>query len=182
MGIFLDKPMVLDRIKEHYSLKSNADLARFLGVAPNTITNWYGRKTFDLDIIFTKCVGVDFNWLLTGEDSMLRHSKNSEETKLGVIPNATPISPAEESIIYKMYKDEKEEKERLVKEKETKIDHLQSELRSKSEELAVLKAQYQHSGEPVIAFTPGSPEAYTENSLLTKKPITPSKKLSAGKT
>lgn len=64
--------MVLDRIKQYYSLKSNADLARFLGVAPNTITNWYGRKTFDLDVVYTKCVDVDFNWLLTGNDTMLQ--------------------------------------------------------------------------------------------------------------
>lgn len=88
---------------------------------------------------------IDLRWLLSGEGSMLRDSKTSEESKLGVTPNATPISSAEESIIYKMYKDEKEEKERLVKEKETKIDYLQSELRSMAEELAALKAKYPES-------------------------------------
>ncbi|RGS35833.1 hypothetical protein DWX97_14290 [Bacteroides cellulosilyticus] len=88
---------------------------------------------------------VDPLWLLTGRGSMFRNSKNPEESKLGVTPIATPISPAEESIIYKMYKDEKEEKERLVKEKESKIDHLQSELRSMAEELAALKAKYPES-------------------------------------
>lgn len=67
MGRFLDKNLILDRIKEHYSLKGNADLARFLGVAPNTITNWYNRETFDLDVIFTKCEDIDLNWLLAGE-------------------------------------------------------------------------------------------------------------------
>lgn len=70
MGNILDKSSVLDRIKSHYSLKGNADLARFLGVAPNTITNWYGRKTFDLDTIYTKCVGIDMHWLLTGEKNI----------------------------------------------------------------------------------------------------------------
>lgn len=89
---------------------------------------------------------IDLRWLLSGEGSMLRDSKTSEESKLGVTPNATPISPAEESIIYKMYKDEKEEKERLVKEKETKIDQLQSELRSMEKELAVLKASQHPRG------------------------------------
>ena len=53
MGKNLDKSAVLDRIKEHYSLRGNADLARFLGVAPNTITNWYNRLTFDIDAIYT---------------------------------------------------------------------------------------------------------------------------------
>lgn len=67
MGNILDKASVLDRIKSHYGLKGNADLARFLGVAPNTITNWYARKTFDIDVVYTKCVYMDFNWLFNGE-------------------------------------------------------------------------------------------------------------------
>lgn len=75
MGKYLDKTAVLDRIKEHYSLKGNAELARFLGVAPNTITNWYNRITFDLDAIFTKCEDIDFNWLLTGDTSNTQKSK-----------------------------------------------------------------------------------------------------------
>lgn len=79
MGNILDKPLVLDRIKEYYKLKGNAELARFLGVAPNTITNWYGRKTFDIDVIYTKCVGIDMNWLLTGEGNMIREESNKEE-------------------------------------------------------------------------------------------------------
>lgn len=79
MGNILDKPLVLDRIKEHYKLKGNAELARFLGVAPNTITNWYGRKTFDIDVIYTKCVDIDMNWLLTGEGNMLSSESEKEE-------------------------------------------------------------------------------------------------------
>ena len=79
MGNILDKPSVLDRIKSFYGLKGNADLARFLGVAPNTITNWYGRKTFDIDIIYTKCVDVNINWLLTGEGNMHRAELEKEE-------------------------------------------------------------------------------------------------------
>lgn len=79
MGNILDKPLVLDRIKEYYKLKGNAELARFLGVAPNTITNWYGRKTFDIDVIYTKCVDIDMNWLLTGEGSMLSSESEKEE-------------------------------------------------------------------------------------------------------
>lgn len=79
MGNILDKPLVLDRIKEYYKLKGNAELARFLGVAPNTITNWYGRKTFDIDVIYTKCVDMDMNWLLTGEGNMLSSESEKEE-------------------------------------------------------------------------------------------------------
>lgn len=91
MGNILDKPSVLDRIKNFYGLKGNADLARFLGVAPNTITNWYGRKTFDIDIIYTKCVDVNINWLLTGEGNMLRTESGKEENIPVVHPSDSPM-------------------------------------------------------------------------------------------
>lgn len=93
MGNILDKPLVLDRIKEYYKLKGNAELARFLGVAPNTITNWYGRKTFDIDVIYTKCVDMDMNWLLTGEGNMLRAESKEEN-----IPVAHPSDSPMEGI------------------------------------------------------------------------------------
>lgn len=91
MGNILDKPSVLDRIKSFYGLKGNADLARFLGVAPNTITNWYGRKTFDIDIIYTKCVDVNINWLLTGEGNMLRTESGKEENIPVAHPSDSPM-------------------------------------------------------------------------------------------
>lgn len=97
MGNILDKTLVLDRIKFFYKLKGNADLARFLGVAPNTITNWYGRKTFDLDTIYTKCVDINLDWLLTGEGNMLRADKG-EKKKEGDIPVARPASSPMEGI------------------------------------------------------------------------------------
>ncbi len=91
MGNILDKPLVLDRIKEYYKLKGNAELARFLGVAPNTITNWYGRKTFDIDVIYTKCVDIDMNWLLTGEGNMLRTESEKEENISVAHPSDSPM-------------------------------------------------------------------------------------------
>lgn len=68
----INKAEVLDRIKSYYGLKNNAKLASFLGVAPTTISSWYARDSFDLDIIYSKCVDISFDWLLTGEGAMLR--------------------------------------------------------------------------------------------------------------
>ena len=67
MGNILNRTAVLDRIKEHYNLKLKVELANFLDIPTNTLSNWYSRGTLDLDIIFTKCVGMDFHWLFTGE-------------------------------------------------------------------------------------------------------------------
>lgn len=95
-----------------------------------------------LETIFYKYPELNPDWLLTGRGSMLRDSETSEENKSSSMPVATPISPAEESIIYKMYKDEKEEKERMLKEKAIENKQLQSELLAAREELAALKSKY----------------------------------------
>lgn len=72
MNTFSDKSLILKRIKSHYELKSDAELGRFLGVAPQTISGWYTRNSIDYDIIFAKCVDMDFNQLLNHENPLLK--------------------------------------------------------------------------------------------------------------
>lgn len=50
-----------------YSIKTDAELSRFLGVAPNTLSNWKKRNTLDLDAVITKCVDINMDWLFKGE-------------------------------------------------------------------------------------------------------------------
>lgn len=57
---------ILDRIVTWYGLRNKTELARFLGVTPQTISNWYSRDSIDYDLIFSRCVGVDLNWLVLG--------------------------------------------------------------------------------------------------------------------
>lgn len=59
-----DKSLILNKIKSHYALAGNADLARFLEVKPQTVSSWYSRNTVDYDLIFSKCVDIDKNYLL----------------------------------------------------------------------------------------------------------------------
>lgn len=51
----------------HYGLRNKTELASFLGVSPQTVSNWYSRNSIDYDLVFEKCAGLDFNWLVTGE-------------------------------------------------------------------------------------------------------------------
>ncbi len=62
----LDKGLILNRIKLCYKLEKDSDLARFLGVKPQTLANWYARNSIDYDVLFTKCLESDINWILTG--------------------------------------------------------------------------------------------------------------------
>lgn len=61
------KADILDRIIKHYDLKNKTGLASFLGVSPQTVSNWYSRDSIDYDLIFEKCSGVDYNWLVAGD-------------------------------------------------------------------------------------------------------------------
>ena len=70
----MDKTLILNRVKAAHKLGGNTDLARFLGVAPNTITNWYNRNSVDYDLIFSKCENVNLEWLITGKGKMLKTS------------------------------------------------------------------------------------------------------------
>ncbi len=160
MSIFLNKRLVLDRIKELYQLKSNAKLASFLGIPPTTLSSWYSRNTLDLDIIYEKCVEINWQWLITGEGSMLRDNKIPEESKRSSTPITTPISPAEEAIIYKMYK-----------EKEAKIEELNAKMLSMSEEIGRLKAQVEQQ-DPEISESHPKDLGHAKNAS-TKKASSP---------
>ena len=70
----MDKTLILSKIKNNYKFKNDAVFARFLGITPQTLSNWYARNTIDYEIISTKCVDIDANWLLTGQGEMLRPS------------------------------------------------------------------------------------------------------------
>lgn len=61
------KAEILDRIIKHYDLKNKTGLASFLGVSPQTVSNWYSRDSIDYDLIFEKCSGIDYNWLVAGD-------------------------------------------------------------------------------------------------------------------
>lgn len=76
----MNKVVILNKIKQHYGYQKNVDFAVFLGISPQSLSNWYKRETFDVDVLFTKCVDINPEWLLTGNGPMLKAD----------IPNATP--------------------------------------------------------------------------------------------
>lgn len=95
MGNFLNKTAILDRIKAYYGLEKKVDLANFLEIPTNTLSNWYSRDTLDMDIVYTKCVGMDFNWLFSGETSensqnVTKVSEKAEEPTINKEFNGSP--------------------------------------------------------------------------------------------
>lgn len=68
---------MLNEIKSHFKIGSETDFAKFLEITPQTLHNWKKRNTFDITVVYTKCVNVSAEWLITGEGSMLKTEKNS---------------------------------------------------------------------------------------------------------
>jgi Bacteriophage CI repressor helix-turn-helix domain. len=75
----MDKSLILNKIKEYYHFKSDAEFARFLSISPQVLANWHRRNTFDYDILYTKCEDIDPNWLFLGKGFMLRNEELRQE-------------------------------------------------------------------------------------------------------
>lgn len=63
----VSKSEILNRIMSYYGFRNKTELASFLGVSPQTVSNWYSRNSIDYDLVFEKCSDIDFNWLVAGE-------------------------------------------------------------------------------------------------------------------
>lgn len=68
-----DKILILNEIKQHYKLKNNVEFASFLGISPQNLSNWYGRGTLDYELLYTKCLNINGDWLLSGKGEMFNN-------------------------------------------------------------------------------------------------------------
>ena len=66
---------MLDALKECLNMPKNKDLAEYLGITSQAVSNWYSRNTFDTELIYTKCDFLNPEWLLTGKGEMLKTEK-----------------------------------------------------------------------------------------------------------
>lgn len=62
----INKKLILNRIKKHYNLKNDAELARFFEIAATTLSSWNSRGSINWDLVFAKCGDMDFNVLIRG--------------------------------------------------------------------------------------------------------------------
>lgn len=74
----LDKKLILNKIKDGYKFDSDTKFANFLGIRPQTLSNWMTRNSFDIDILYTKCVGINADFLLSGTGSVFKKNENEK--------------------------------------------------------------------------------------------------------
>lgn len=58
---------VIQRLKNIYTIETDLELSQFLGVSAPTISNWKTRNSIDFLLVFSKCIGINYHYILTGE-------------------------------------------------------------------------------------------------------------------
>ena len=89
----IGKALILSKIKSHYNFEKDADFARFLEIKPQTLSSWYSRNTFDIELLYSKCVEINPEWLLTGEGEMLKSDNNTPAVAEPQLPSGVPMLP-----------------------------------------------------------------------------------------
>jgi phage repressor protein C with HTH and peptisase S24 domain len=83
MSTNVDKSQILKDLKAHFGFKSDTDFAGFLEISVQTLSSWHRRNSFDIELLYAKCINVDGNFLLTGKGNI--EKRNIKET----LPNET---------------------------------------------------------------------------------------------
>lgn len=73
----MDKSEMLIRLIDHFSNGSKALFSKKLGISPQAVSSWISRKTFDNELIYAKCEGINPEWLLTGDGNMMKSQNES---------------------------------------------------------------------------------------------------------
>jgi DNA-directed RNA polymerase subunit M/transcription elongation factor TFIIS len=137
------KSLILNQIQGHLGYRKDADFARYLGITPQTLSNWKSRGTFDIHIVYTKCLFINPHWLITGDGQMLKNHQKNEYSPPETGPiefvsdteiNSTPTHKSEKLSPKTQEKlsptlSPTEENCKICEEKERLIDALQSQVR-----------------------------------------------------
>ncbi len=63
---------MLEQLINYYTGGNKSKFANMLDVRPQTINTWLTRKTFDAELIYSKCDSVSGDWLLSGNGDMIK--------------------------------------------------------------------------------------------------------------
>ncbi len=77
MSTDINKSLILNKIKSFYGFDSDTEFANYLGIKRQTLSSWHKRNTFDIELLYAKCVKIDGNFLLTGSGELEKRKVNN---------------------------------------------------------------------------------------------------------
>lgn len=92
----MDKTLILNKLQSHFNFKKDSEFADFLGISGQLLSKWKLRKTFDIDVLYTKCTGISADYLLSGKGSMIK-------TNLDVLGEPSETYHREEKKLIPLY-------------------------------------------------------------------------------
>lgn len=70
---------MLQALIEYFDNGNKSQFAKRLGISAQGVSTWLSRGTLDIEMVFSKCEGINPEWLLTGEGNMLKYNKGIPE-------------------------------------------------------------------------------------------------------
>ena len=96
------KDRLLDLIR-NFSNGNKSEFARMIGVSPQAINTWISRDTFDIETIYSKCVNISPEWLLTGKGPMLKSEREEPQVEVKPIHHPRSTEKKEETQVVYLY-------------------------------------------------------------------------------
>ena len=96
------KDRLLDLIG-NFSNGNKSEFARMIGVSPQAINTWISRDTFDIETIYSKCVNISPEWLLTGKGPMLKSEREEPQVEVKPIHHPRSTEKKEETQVVYLY-------------------------------------------------------------------------------
>lgn len=76
----LDIKLIFSRIKLAKGLKKDIELAQYLKITPQNLSNCVLRNSLDWKNLLSNCEDISIDWLITGNGEMFRNpSENSQQ-------------------------------------------------------------------------------------------------------
>lgn len=119
----MNKSLILNKIKIANNFKKDTELAEFLGISKYVLSNWRGRDTIDWELVLSKCLPMDFNWLLkeVNDEILKKENEVNENENIEVVSLSMILKKYQDlAIEYGYLKKENEALENKIEELEGK--------------------------------------------------------------
>lgn len=104
-----DIKLIFSKIKLAKGLKKDVELAHFLNITPQNLSNCVIRNTVDWKNLLSNCEDISIDWLLTGEGKMFRNSSENSPELIEKTTKTTQYYEEMNSYLLKRVKELEEE-------------------------------------------------------------------------
>lgn len=68
---------MVENLVNYYTDGNKAQFAKMVGISPQTLSKWIGRKTFDAELLYQKCSNLSADWLLSNGNGEMIRTRNA---------------------------------------------------------------------------------------------------------